>query len=79
MDYKYLIQGNYGDGWFTIHSFTHSKEYYIKEQKSHHPNWDIRVIPNPKFKPFCKKCNNNGFIIPTDRVVLKCDCDTGVG
>lgn len=25
-------------------------QQYIDEQKEMHPNWEVRVIPNPKYK-----------------------------
>ena len=61
-EYKYIIQGNAGDseGWFRIMSFCPSYpiQHYIDEQKEMHPNWDIRVIDNPKWKKF--KTDTNG-------------------
>ena len=53
-EYKYLIQGKTSDteGWFRIMSFCASYpiQHYIDEQKEMHPDWDIRVIKNPKWR-----------------------------
>lgn len=51
--YKYLIQMRTTGAWSTIMSFTTSGmtiQQYIDEQKEMHPNWEVRVIPNQKYK-----------------------------
>jgi len=76
-EYKYLIQGNTGDGWFDIMSFMASMplEDYIKEQRDMHPGWDVRVVENPKYKRRCPYCKN---VIPSNYTmkdhIFVCKC-----
>ena len=60
-EYKYIVQGNTGDGWFDIMSFmaSMSLQEYIDEQKMMHPTWDVRIIDNPKW---IKNKRNDDFL-----------------